>query len=359
MTTATLEVGRTVGLLVLALSAAVSTRAAVLSPLYLADYTSQYAFDGRTADKIYDGNKVTTAVNQMWLSMESAPQLTYMFDARCRLDSLNVWNYNEAGSQTTRGIKDVQISYSNDWGRTYSAPISTTFAQAPGNLTITPTTVALGGVYATNVRIKGMNTYGDSWAGLTEVESNGTSTTAPMTKVTGVTVASVSSEYSLRLGAYTLDGNKDNTDPNNAAWHSNFGDHTPTITYQFGMPRNVDHLLIWNFNEAVANNSSRGFKDFEVSVSAEGTIFTPVTDPLDGDTTFTLFRNNGLVPALTNYVYLGGVSAVYMRLHALNSYGDVSDVTGLNEVEFYVPEPATAGILCLGALCLGWRQRRR
>ncbi|MEI7898933.1 MAG: Ig-like domain-containing protein [bacterium] len=78
-----------------------------------------------------------TDVDSMWLAYpkESTPNLTIIFDLGdvYALTGAHVWNYNEGGGLSNRGIKDVDVYVSNDTNTWGSSVDTWLFSQATGS----------------------------------------------------------------------------------------------------------------------------------------------------------------------------------------------------------------------------------
>src|SRR3989339_815417 len=90
----------------------------------------------RTGMSVYGGNDVHNTVYQdMWLStnggLGSQPWIKWQFDQAYSIDTMFVWNYNQAG-YTARGMRHTKIEYSlngTDWTTLYA---DYELARAPG-----------------------------------------------------------------------------------------------------------------------------------------------------------------------------------------------------------------------------------
>jgi hypothetical protein len=116
----------------------------------------------------------STTPADMWLSKRNDPQPTWIqfaFDRVYKVDRMLVWNSNQAlESALGIGAKDVAIQYSAD-GSTWTDLREVELAQAPGEPTLTPETVDLGGVVAKYVKLNITSNWANLLAqyGLSEV----------------------------------------------------------------------------------------------------------------------------------------------------------------------------------------------
>lgn len=83
-----------------------------------------------TANVSADGNCMWNAGSRDG-APDTRPWLVFDLGRPCRVNGVYVWNYNEAGRWTARGVKGVDISASAD-GKTYAPVGSFTFRQAGG-----------------------------------------------------------------------------------------------------------------------------------------------------------------------------------------------------------------------------------
>jgi len=121
--------------------------------------------------KTIDGSGLTgdlhsTKETDMWLSAKTGPQPTwiqYAFDKVYSLDTMLVWNSNQAlESVVGYGAKDVTVEYSVD-GTTWTKLGDMEFADAPGDPTCAADTkVTFGGVAAKFVKL----TINSNWGGV-------------------------------------------------------------------------------------------------------------------------------------------------------------------------------------------------
>ena len=90
------------------------------------------------------------------------------------IESIRLWNYNEAGT-TTIGIKNFQV-YTSENGVSYNLALTDVLPQAPGTPGYTGTSFALGGASAAVVLIEAIDNYGATSAstgdlsGLSEIQ---------------------------------------------------------------------------------------------------------------------------------------------------------------------------------------------
>ena len=347
---------------------------ALISGLQLEDYSSSYP--QREPSNTYNGTSTENSTNfaDNWMTNNTTNgSITWFLGGQYTLDTMDVFNYREGGP-ATRSAKDVVLSVSDDYGKTFTVvpsnggTIPASLTQAPTSGTNTPTIFSTGGMTVTNVKLTINNNYGDpSFVGLNEVEFYGT-VTHPTVQVP-ITVSAFSSQYTPdgRLAANTTDGIYE-TRAVNQMWLSNGSDNLPTITYSLGAtPRVLDHLDIWNYNET--NFTSRGLDNIEIQLfDASMTSLGLAVNAADGSTTFTLNQNNGNAfgdsirdgNSIMNALgILDAPAASYFKIITLTN-PDGAGFGGLSEVEAFAaaPEPASAGLLIAGGAMLLRRRRR-
>lgn len=126
-------------------------RADVITGVTIEDFSSQLSgFGGRHADDTINGSGFTESTGvhdgaeaNMWLTdgpFESGEgndvlpsHITYDLEGNYDLDSLEVWNYNEAagGGLTSRGAKDVEILVASSEGGAFTSLGNFVFDEAP------------------------------------------------------------------------------------------------------------------------------------------------------------------------------------------------------------------------------------
>ena len=123
-----------------------------------------------------------------WLieSLDPANELAFIWlGETADLTGVYIWQYEQAGCCTGRGVNSVDVSFSTDGGATYGAPISLSFDSAavnPGDeIAQTRTFSAQTGV--TNVKFTNMTDFpsglNPGWQGLNEVRFEGTTISLP------------------------------------------------------------------------------------------------------------------------------------------------------------------------------------
>jgi len=328
--------------------AALITGAVTGPGLVVQDYSgSSYQGSGtdmRMAYKTFDGVYNSTNMNDMWLtnrvpSVASPVSIDYNFNARWNLSSLDIWNYNEIGV-ASRGFKDVSISVSNDWGRTWSQVAASTLTQAPGSTSYgTPDAISLAGVQATNLRITATSKFGsasDAYSGLSEVQIFGNKISGA-TKISPANVTP-SSAWGARTANKTYDGYRYDNQPDAHMWLSN-GEPSPTIQWDLGSVRPLHHLNVFNYNESGGSPLfvQRGIQSTKLEYSADGSTWQQV-----GSGNLTLPQAKGTNDTPGYEIVLGGeagVPARYVRMTNVSNFGGHT-YTGLQEVEFYATAPA-------------------
>jgi hypothetical protein len=132
------------------------------------------------------------------------------------------------------------------------------------------------------------------------------------------------------------------------------------IQYQFDKAYKLNDLKVWNSNQPVEGYLGFGAKKVTVEYSADGTTWKALDNVPD------FGRGTGLPGYAANTtVKFGGVTAKYVKLTINTTWGGMSPMTGLSEVQFsyvpvqaFAPQPAT-GATGLGvSTTLSWRSGR-
>jgi hypothetical protein len=128
-----------------------------------------------------------------------------------------------------------------------------------------------------------------------------------------------------------------------------------TLLFDLGEVYNLSAAYVWNYGEIFSDlyYNARGAKDISFSFSVDGVSFSSPAP-------FSLTRAPNAVTYEGEALGFGAspVAAQFVKLWALNNYGDGS-FTGLGEVRFIaVPEPTT-GVAMLGGLGMLGMLRRR
>ncbi|MEI8140408.1 MAG: discoidin domain-containing protein [bacterium] len=294
------------------------------------DYSSSYinGSDQRVTRNTLDGI-LTPPAQTNWETANAEannPSITYFLNNLYTLNSITIYNGTDGGS--SRAFSNTLIEVSSDWGKTWAT-------QSIQNLTSTayPTTnpgqaVSNTPVNATQVRITQLSANKIN-VGLAEVQFDASRNLTKSSLITGVT-ATASSYYGGRVPNNCCDGlNKFTTDAE-LQWLSS-AEPLPWITFNLGSIKTVNHLTIYNQNTP---GYIRDVATFVISNSLDGVTYTPVTNPLDGTTTFSIKTSRG-TDASGNAVYLGNIQAKYLKLKTLTKYG-ADNYTGLSEVEFWI-----------------------
>ncbi|MBP7053505.1 MAG: discoidin domain-containing protein [Phycisphaerae bacterium] len=151
--------------------------------------------------------------------------------------------------------------------------------------------------------------------------------------ITGVT-ATASSSYSANSGPEKtvdrsgLDDYDEHGDDSKTMWLSKKNVVPPTwIQYEFPGVYKVDHVLVWNSNQAMEIDFGLGVKDATVEYSTDGSTWTTLGD-------VELTQGTG-APLSPQSVDLGGIVAKYVKLTILSNWGGVFKQYSLSEVRFY------------------------
>ena len=164
---------------------------------------------------------------------------------------------------------------------------------------------------------------------------------------------------------FMTDGNAFGIAPPNQTW----------LAFSFNDgPHTFDQIRMWTQNER--NQSVRGINEFYVYHSNDATIPAITAGatvgsggaPGAGWTVDTLDLGTGLgpggkavsqAPESGDYdgetIELGDFTAQHVLFLVASNHG--GDYTGMHEVQFFVPEPGSIGLLLIGLLGLAWRRR--
>ncbi len=327
-----------------------------------------------------------TNPSNMWLSMGAGyggvdpnPSVTFDLGDSHNVASFRVWNYNEVGAFSTRGVNSVSVEYgaTPELGSTVTG--ITNFAQATGAAGYAGEN--FNGFTPFNARfikfdINDNHGDGSTFYGLSEVQFDGVSSGPE--RILGVT-ASATSELTAnafnRVAANIVDNvGLDTTSPDGlpgareGMWLSTGNgaaggtpDSTPEIVFDLGGIENIGEMHIYNYNEIGGSFSQRGVDELEILVS---------NDNFAGDIRslglFNFDQATGLAELAAQIIDLEGVEAQFVKFDIAGSHGGDNNFVGLNEVLFFrgvavVPEPASIAIWSLLGLCLagyGYRRRR-
>ena len=313
----------------------------------------------------------TTPDGYMWLNDYSTTGwIGFDLGAVTALSGFQLWNYNEAGNFTNRGMQSADVIVSLD-GVTGTSLGNFSFAKAPGTATYAGDDYSLAEpVLARYVLFDNAVNFGgpsSDTLGLSEIRF------ATPTLISGVT-AIASSAYTPggRVGSKLLDGSGmsgfasewADDDPANM-WLADRGNIVgQTVTFDLCGEYELRAARVWNYNEAGGSTPfiNRGVELMDIALSLDGLDFFTLEGPVGGH----FYLNQA--PGTDNYIDadmldLGGGWARYVRFTVVDYYGTTpgSDYVGLSEVRFYgtVPEPATLSLLALGGLGLLRRRRRR
>jgi hypothetical protein len=313
-----------------------------------------------------------------WRTQESPNTVSVTFDlgARFDLDQMRIWNYNEDSSgtpQTTRGIKDMTVSFSND-GTTFGAAQDFMLGKASARDTYAGEDVTFSGlgIGYRYIKFDVITNHGSGFAtGLSEVRFN--TTTAELTP-TSVSVNQ------------TADGNAKFTITNiwNDSGMIGFGDEmsavfsggtdsgklwrqqegvdgnsvsNSVITFDFGEKKNIGAVKIWNYHEEWNETyyNDRGIKTIDLYQSDDGSAYTYVDTYEIGQQ----LNQTGSVLHTVLDLYGEDVNAHYLQIRGVEDLG--STYYGLGEVRFYeaaIPEPSTLALLMgVGGLAAFLRRR--
>ncbi|MCA9270446.1 MAG: PEP-CTERM sorting domain-containing protein, partial [Planctomycetales bacterium] len=324
--------------------------------------------------------------SNMWLSIGSGfggvdPNPFVIFDMGDvhTINSFNVWNYNEAGAFSTRGVNAVTVEYGNTPALGSTVSGITNFAQATGAAgyagenfnSFTP-------FDARFVKFDIDTNHGDAstFYGLSEVQFDG-----PMAgpqRILGVT-ATATSELAGGFSRFAanivdnvgLDTNVPDGAPGSVAgsWLSTGNgsagggaDLAPEIVFDLGSIQNVGEMHVYNYNENAGNPAlftMRGVDELEILVSNDNFI----TD-IRSLGLFNFTQATGLANLAPDIFDLGGVEAQYVKFDIASSHGGDNNFVGLNEVLFFqgtaqIPEPTSIALWALVGLGLVVFARRR
>lgn len=339
----------------------------------------------RIDDHLVDGSGLTAGGHgvapdsSMWLSTASGfggidadPFVTFDLGAVYTINNFHVWNYNEAGALSNRGVNAVTVQYGETPALGSTVAGVSNFTQASGAAGYTGENFSgFAPFEARYVKFDIDSNHGDgsSFYGLSEVQFD-------VEPISGVTVESFSSEltgFGGRTADETINGSGFNSATgvhnNDAAdmWltkgtaFEGGGDPLPDafITYDLGDNYDLNSLNVWNYNEV--NLTNRGAQNVEISVaSEEGGAFISlgnfVFDQAPGTS-----GDFGQLIDLTSFLAADDVRLV--RLDINSNWGDGDQVVGLSEIRFVgtqvVPEPATFVLAAFGLALVGLACYRR
>ena len=294
----------------------------------------------------------------MWLSAagDTTPTITFDLGGVHALDAAVVFNYNEGGGLTRRGVQQANLSISTD-NVTYTPVGAGVLAEATGNAQNPGQAVALGGIEARYLRVDVVSNYGDgSYTGLNEVEFIGTPLEPMPIGGVAVTASSEIRPNFDRRAVHLVDGSGLFADahsvvPDGLMWLSagiGFGpvnDGDPELVFDLGRRHFIDSTQIWNYNE-VAQFLGRGVNGLEVSISHDGVTYSPVAT-----------ANLAIAPGVdgvdfSESIDLDHVGARYVKFDILSNHNGVSfpagggpdaAFVGLSEVRFFGEEVPQIG----------------
>lgn len=297
----------------------------------------------------------------MWLSHgtfatpnDLNPEITFDLHTRHNLESIQVWNYNEA-ARTSRGIKNLRICVSDDGVAYVALPGVYTFNRSPGGATtdISQTILLPAGTVARYVKfdvetVGGVSNHGGdySFVGLSEVRFRGKPATGerrllfPRIHSVSSTLAGFDRKAPYVLQGHDLFADTHGTDPDGAMWLSQgnaagaAADNDPEITFDMGGVVRLSEMRVWNYNEA--GFTGRGIRTADILVAGENGVFSPlytakVFDPAPGNST----------SAFGQSIDLQGVAARYVKLDIAGNWGDADPAfAGLSQVQFFAVVPS-------------------
>jgi hypothetical protein len=132
----------------------------------------------------------------------------------------------------------------------------------------------------------------------------------------------------------------------------------PYVIYDLQRGYSLDQMLVWNRNAPALQTN--GVKDVTISVSLDGVNYTDLADT-NGATqgTHTIAQSPGGNASYQADIDLAGVTARYVKLSALSSWGGTANEWGIAEARFYVPEPSILTLVVIGALVMVCRRRAK
>jgi cyclophilin family peptidyl-prolyl cis-trans isomerase len=292
----------------------------------------------------------------MWLSNNQAsPTIRFDLGDTYRLDGMHVWNYNQSGSFTGRGISstDVWVSETGE-GTPVTEPGEWTkvaddlsLGQAPGTAgyagqrhALSASTTPARYVYFNDVA----NFNSGNYTGLAEVRFSGQAerTTADLTPASATDNAHLPGAEAARLrdgsGLTTPNG----TSVHDTSWVNMWlavGASDPTIRFDLGSSYLLSGMHVWNHNQVddTTDRTGRGVETMDVWISTSGQ-GTPATQPnqwtrIADDLTLTQATGRADYAGEAHRLDPSGVSARYVVLTDLVSLdGGIYD--GLSEVRF-------------------------
>jgi hypothetical protein len=303
--------------------------------------------------------------NGVWFDNGSATTdkrwLLFNLNGLCTLNNVKVLNYK---NETGRQMKTAPIEYSVDGVNWTTLEASHTFA-----LYSTVDTINFGGVQARFVRFGNPSTgytnqgTGETQTGLTDVTFDGTRAVENYQEVTNIG-ATASSYYNsppnARPATNTVNGSglTGDTDGDgiqqqrvgaNDAWESAVADAAPWIKWDFGAPRNLQNMLVWNYNGSADLGACT--KSARVRYSLDGSAWTtlgtgyfvPAWNAANAGASYEQYDE-----AFVQFNF-GGVSARYVILDTMvGMNGQTNGQIALGEVKFYALALNTAPVVEAG-----------
>ena len=291
-------------------------------------------------------------------------QLTFDLGARFDLDSIRIWNYNEA-AHTSRGVSGLDVSFSND-GVSFSGSQTVSPTQASGNSSYTGADYALSATNARYVRFDVNSRFANdnNFTGISEVRFNTTTSQIAINSIY-TNLAGDDPNFGpedLNGGGFTsYEGQIRSSSSEgyfNKLWRDNEGISGVNIsgaelTFDLGTDQDVNLIKVWNYNES--GQTVRSIKNLEIWASDDDSTYTQV----GGTWTLDQARDAAIASDQT-VLALPQLNTRYVQFRPLTVYGNSNNFYGIGEVQFYnvVPEPATMSLLAIGGIAMLRRRRK-
>jgi hypothetical protein len=290
------------------------------------------------------GNEPSAA--GMWHSEQVDPasiELEWEFVEPFDIRTIYYWNHNQL-DLTDRGIREVEVQLSTDWGITYQSLGIKTLEQASGSAAEWPNLLDLEAQHigVTNVRFLVISNYGSDYTGFSEIRFSADPQPAPSEFIRVQAVSASSNWGNLSpnrlIDSSGISGSLATVESallalhgfsNNAfgMWHSEaVPADSVVLDWRFSTPASLRSMIYWNHNQNMVTD--RGIQDAEIFVSTDfGASYVSLG-------TYRLERASGIAPEAPYVLNLPetveGVTNV--KFAVISNYG--SAYTGFSEIRF-------------------------
>lgn len=280
-----------------------------------------------------------------------------------KVTGLRIWNYNESGASTKRGVKNASIYVGNSLppdGTTYAnaGPAwgswiqDFRFCQADGSIALAGADYPLATPVIGDIQLYITDNFGGDSTGLSEVMFY----TSTRYEAISPIDATAQSSFSPRLPVKAINGSgmmpKNPLQTASTAgtlpddmWLSDNTTNT-WITFDLGAEQSIAGLHLWNYNENSLNNETsneRGINTAGLYVGetllANGTPYASAGAAWGTlVTNMTFAKASGLsTEAGSSYTLATPVTSRYIQLYVTSNFGGKDSYTGLSEIMFYTP----------------------